>query len=326
MANEYYEPTIVDPQLQADKNKLINKSLSRLPAPYLSKLKLNADIHLNGLTLNTIEEPSSENGYTYPVLWVCTEVDGWWTIPDPEMPDLTRGWGDGSYDAKGRYNSRIITVIGSILVQDPADTPRARDMLIKHLNLVHTGGWFTVDEEPSKASYVRLSGGPKINSANARGRIDFSIGLKAADPIKYEWIDGNEDGYDYVDLASSASAKTTITNNGNIAVPVVFEIRNGLAGVSTEDTAIIYNETTDETITVIGPVSTSQNLEIDTYNREVLVVSDAGATVVSGRSKTETLLDWIYLQPGDNIIQFYDSSASPSSAVCRVYWRSGWIG
>lgn len=321
---EYYEPTPIATD-QALENKLVNKSLSNLPTPYLTGLKLREDVILNGLVLNSIEEPTSENGYANPVIWVVTDIEGWWEIPDPELPDLQRGWGDGSYDAKGRYNSRVINLVGSILVQSPEDSARARDRLIRAAALVHTGGWFIVNESPSKASYVRLSGKVNISSKNPRGRLDFSIGLKAADPLKYEWIDGNEDGYDYVDIPSHATNKTVITNSGNIAVPVVFEIRNGLSTASAEDPATIYNVTNDSTIEIIGTIQSSQTLEIDTYNREVLLVSSAGA-VSNGRPKTETLLDWIYLEPGDNEVQFYDSSNPSSTTVCRVYWRSGWIG
>jgi hypothetical protein len=321
---EYYESTPIAAD-QALENKLVNKALSNLPTPYLTGLKLREDVTLNGLVMNSIEDPTNENGYAAPVIWVVTDIEGWWETPDPEIPDLQRGWGDGSYDAKGRYNSRVISLSGSILVQSPEDSVKARDRLIRATTLVHTGGWLTVDESPTKAAYVRLSGKVNISSKNPRGRLDFSIGLKAADPLKYEWIDGNEDGYDYVDISSHASNTTTITNSGNIAVPVVFEIRNGLTSVDADDPAIIYNETNDSTIEIIGTLESSQTLEIDTYNREVLLISSAGA-ITNGRPKAETLLDWIYLEPGDNEIQFYDSANPTSTAVCRVYWRSGWIG
>lgn len=321
---EYYEPTPIAAD-QSLENKLVNKALSNLPTPYLTGLKLREDVTLNGLVMNSIEYPDDENGYTDPVIWVVTDIEGWWETPDPEIPDLQRGWGDGSYDAKGRYNSRVINLTGSILVQSPEDSAKARDRLMLATSLVHTGGWLIVDELPSKAAYVRLSGKVNVSSKNPRGRLDFSIGLKAADPLKYEWIDGNEDGYDYIDIPSHATNKTVVTNSGNIAVPVVFEVRGGLTAADAEDPATIYNVTNDSSIEIISTLESSQKLEIDTYNREVLLVSSAGA-VTNGRPKTETLLDWIYLEPGDNEIQFYDSANPTSSAICRVYWRSGWIG
>lgn len=322
----YYEPTL-DPALQAEENKIVNKSLSKLPAPYLSGLKLQEDIEINGLVLNKIEYPSDSNGYIDPVVWVATDIEGWWESPDSEMPDLTRGWGDGSYDARGRYNARVLTLTGSALVQSPADSAAVRDRLLRATALVHTGGWLKVNEEPTKASYVRSSGKANIGSKNPRGRIDFSIGLKAADPIKYEWAEGSEDGYSYVDIPSSDTDTVTITNNGNIAVPVVFEIRNGLTSASSSEPAIITNLTPDvpEIIEIVDTVGSTQTLEIDTYNREVLLVNSSGVAT-SGRSKTETLLTWIYLQPGDNELQFFDSADHSSEAICRVYYRSGWIG
>lgn len=327
---EYYEPT-PSADLQATENKLVNKSLATLPPPYLSGLKLAADVHINGLTLNTVEQPTEANGYTDPVIWVVTDIEGWWTQPDNEMPDLVRGWGDGSYDAKGRYQSRLITLSGSILVQTPEDSPKARNALIQAISLVHQGGWLVVDETPVKGSFVRLNGQPEVEVVNPRGRIDFSIDLQAADPIKYEYFEEVIDGevsYDYVDIpsggASGSGGIRSIVNSGNIAVPVVFEISGGLPDVTTSAPATILNSTSNTSINIIGTTTSSQTLEIDTYNREVLLVT--GGVAVNGRPKTETLMSWIYLEPGENVIEFEDTSVTPSSASCRVYWRSGWIG
>ena len=310
---EYYEPIIADPQVQAEENRVVNRSLTKQPQPYLSGLKLAADVEINGLTLNTIDDNN--------VVWVVTDIDGWWTLPEPELPDLPRGWGDGSYDAIGRWANRIITLNGSFMPQDPEDAAAARNTLIEAVSLVKTGGWLIVDESPRKAAYVRLSGVPQITSVNARGRHNFSIGLKAVDPIKYEYIDGNPDGYNYQDVVSGSSIN--VTNSGNVPVPVVFEITGGLTSTSS-DATFILNNTTGTEIQVINSVTSSQSLEIDTHNREILLVN--GDTVTNGRSKAAVLVDWIYLDPGVNNIEFEDTSNASSSATCRVYWRSGWIG
>ncbi len=312
MAN-YYEPIIPDPVAQAEENKLVNTALSKLPTPYLSGLKLKADVEINGLTLNTIDS----NG----VVWVCTDIGGWWTLPEPELPDLPRGWGDGSYDAIGRWANRMITLTGSFMPQKPEDAPAARATLINAVNLVKTGGWLIVNENPTRAAYVRLSGAPDIHSVNARGRHDFSIGLKAVDPIKYEYVDGNSDGYNYKDISSGGS--NTFTNSGNVPVPLVFEITGGLTSTS-DSPALITMPATGDTITIVDSVTSSQSLELDTHNREVLLVQ--GDTVVNGRAKAAVLVDWMYLPPGTSTIEFEDTSNASSSAKCRVYWRSGWIG
>lgn len=207
--SEYYEPTIVDQDAQSEENKLVRKALTRLPEPYLSGLKLNADVEINGLVLNTIDANN--------VVWVVSDIDGWWNLPESEIPDLPRGWGDGSYDAIGRFSTRVLTLSGSFLTQDPDQVATARSTLLNAVNLVKTGGWLIVDENPKKAAYVRLSGSPQVRSVSARGRHDFSIGLVANDPIKYEYVEGNADGYQsiFIDTPSAnivAASSSTINS------------------------------------------------------------------------------------------------------------------
>lgn len=317
----YYEDVNnIAASAQAEENRIVNKGLTKLPAPYISGLKLNADVSLGSLQLNTID--SSNN------VWVVTDIEGWWNLPDPEMPDLPRGWGDGSYDAVGRYSARILTLAGSILVQDPSETEAARQKLINAITLVYEGAWLVVKETPAKASFVRLSGRPQISSASARGRIDFSIGLKAANPIKYEWIDDDSDptnnttnAYNNADISNGGTA--TITNNGNIEVPVVIQL-DGAISASSGSPIIITNTTYSEALNVVGNIDSGETLEIDTYNREALSV--ISGSVLNARSRLATLVSWLYLYPGDNTIEFSVSGDTSGTYNCRVLYRSGWIG
>lgn len=316
-----YEDPAPDTQAQAEENKIVNKSLTSLPTPHLSGLKLNADIVINGLTLNTIDENN--------VVWVMEDLEGWWNLPDSELPDLPRGWGDGSYDAVGRYANRILTLRGSFLPQDPEDVPAARNALFQAIDLVKTGGWLIVKGQPDVASYVRLSGAPQITSVNARGRHNFSIGLKAVDPVKYEYIDGNPDGYDYVDVPSGTliGAAAPILNTGNTPVPLYFEISGGISGASADDPAVIakyVGGTKIEEINIIGNVTSGDFLEIDTRNREVLYV-DSDDEVTNGRSRVEILTDWMYLDPNVSTKILFEAPLSGSAGSLRVFWRSGWI-
>jgi hypothetical protein len=323
---EYYDsPTNLNPQQQAEENKIVNKALTKSPVPYLSGLKLEADVKLGDLVLNTIDNDG--------VVWVCTDVDGWWNLPDPELPELIRGWGDGSYDARGRFASRNITLKGTFLTQDASQVPAARAKLIEAANLVYKGGWLVVEEEPAKGAFVRLSGRPEIATVNARGRTEFSIGLKAADPIKYEYVDGVTDGYRSVAVTFSAGAATrTITNSGNTAVPIIIETSKGFTVANVNTPPTITNTENDQVITIIGGTTATNRLELDTYNREVLDVrytfnsetnEDVVTDVANGRAKVSTLIDWIYLEPGENVVTF---SNFPTGSNCTIYYRSGWIG
>lgn len=178
---------------QAEEKKLVDQALqTKYQAAVFEGMELNADVTIGDLVLNSIDE----NG----VVWVCTDIEGWWGHSEPEIPDIQRGVEDGSYDVTGRYKARVLTLKGIILVQDTTQLARARDTLISATNLVRQGAWLRTNEEPTRAAFVRLSGRPQIQTVNARGRTEFSIGLKAADPIKYKWNDASLDGTESIDI------------------------------------------------------------------------------------------------------------------------------
>ena len=230
---------------QAAENKYVNLGLTPLPFPKITGLKLNADVSIGGLILNTVDE----NG----VVWICTDIEGWWVHPEPEVRDIPRGWGDGSYDVRGRYQARQITLNGVFLVPDPSYVAQARAKLIKETDLVYVGDWLRTDESPTKVSYVRLSGRPEITTVNSRGRTEFSIGLRAADPLKYEWYEGHELGYRSVTILGANSGVVgqnglgQVNNTGNAYAPVILEVTGPVTGPAT-----IQNNTTLESITIIG--------------------------------------------------------------------------
>ena len=236
--NEYLdEPT------QATETRLVDKGLSPVPYPKITGLKLDAGVSLGSLVLNTIDEDG--------VVWICTDIEGWWNHPDSDVQDIPRGYGDGSYDVRGRYQARQLTLNGVFLVPDASYVPAARSKLIANTDLVYVGDWLRTNENPTKASYVRLSGRPEITTVNARGRTEFSIGLRAPDPLKYEWYADNELGYRSVvvpgkSASPALSGQGSVINTGNAYAPVVLEITGPLTGPG-----VIQNITTNEEITII---------------------------------------------------------------------------
>lgn len=233
---------------QSQENKAVNIGLSKVPRPFIEGLKLKADIRLNGLTLNTIETASvfnPETGLTKSVdlVWVCTDIDGWWNASNVEIPDIPRGLDDGSYDVRGRWTAKIITLKGSVLVPDAYVSQHARRRLLDAINLVYTGAWLFVDEYPNKtAMYVRLSGQPLISNVSPRGRIDFEVQLKAGDPLKYSWTGpetpgpGYTAGYGgdsvtgagtYFNNFGNSPVSTLITLTGPITAPAYITSENG---------------------------------------------------------------------------------------------------
>jgi hypothetical protein len=377
---------------------VINKGLTPIHAEqdrYNFGPKLAGDIRVllenqvDYLTFNTIDSDG--------LVWVISDIDGWWNLPEPQIPDIERGFGDGSFDVSGRSAARVITINGSVLVTDSsrggiaAASASARQKLLSAFNLVRRGTWFVVDEDNYKrACFVRLSGRPNISTVNNRGRIEFSIGLKAADPIKYEWIEGTADNvpvgtqavangyniktigefgypsiyaetydkygntdYDTTDIEkfreydrdydlnagkTGISASTTVINSGTSNVYCYFRVVGPLFGP-----AEIINNTTRQVMTIIAPISGTlqvllpdenntsllEYLDIDTKIREVHKGDFTnGEQTGSSRGLLDPVVDWIYLQPGNNSITFndYGSDAITASPQLQIYWRSGWLG
>ena len=159
----------------------------------LKYLTLNHVYRIDDASNPSIYIPELEN-----TVWVVSEIEGWWNIPEPSIPNIERGFGDGSFDVSGRFLARDITITGSVLIAENTRTNIAtksaavRKYLLDAFNLTKRATWLIADEDSFKrAAYVRLSGRPNISTVNGRGRIDFSIGLRASDPIKYQWLDAS---------------------------------------------------------------------------------------------------------------------------------------
>lgn len=227
---------------QAEENYSVNRGLQPLFSNEISKLKLQANIILGDFIFNTIDSEG--------VVWVITDIKNWWTLPSADMPNIARGFGDGSYDVQGRYQSRELSLDGVFLTSDPAKVEAARDRLIAACNLVYKGAWLKTGNDPIRASFVRLSGSVDIETVNTRGRTEFSIGLRAADPIKYEWNDATPNGYTVTELpvsnvTSGVTGSGDVVNSGNYPVPAIYEISGPLTAPAT-----IYNRTTDKLIII----------------------------------------------------------------------------
>ncbi|URP22171.1 minor tail protein [Microbacterium phage Big4] len=198
---------------QANKNQIVNKALSKVPQ-VINGIRLGADVVLNDLVLNTIDEDDT--------VWVVTDIEGWWGQADPDIPDIARGTEDGSYDVEGRTKARQLSISGFFIPKDAGQSlTKSIDRLIMATNLTRKGGWLHAHEEPTKAAWVRLSSKPSIKTVNARGRTNFQINLRASDPIKYHWNDADPDGFTSAEYHSSDIVDETFTN---IATHGTFEL------------------------------------------------------------------------------------------------------
>lgn len=224
----------------ADEAYSVNRGLQNLESNEIEKLRLRGDVVLGDFIFNTLDE--------YGVVWVLTDIENWWSPPPADVDVIERGFGDGAYEVAGRYNSRPIVIEGVFLVPDPALVEAARDRLIQACNLAQTGAWLKTGTNPIRASYVYLSGDVTIDTVNTRGRTEFSIGLRAPDPIKYSWNETAPDGYEFAELPVKNSAlgyngTGIVQNIGNYNVPAIFEVTGPFVGPGT-----IFNRSTNELI------------------------------------------------------------------------------
>lgn len=189
---------------QAEKNRIVNKSLSAVPQ-VINGIRLAADISLNDLIFNTIDEDDT--------VWVVTDLEGWWGQTDPELPDIPRGTEDGSYDVEGRMTARTITLTGFFIPRNAEGALSAAiDRLVEAVSLVRKGGWLHANEGPTKAAWVRLAARPEVRTVNPRGKTEFEITLRAGDPNKYHWNDSDPEGYSHVEFRSSDIQDISYTN------------------------------------------------------------------------------------------------------------------
>lgn len=265
----------------------------------MSALCLNADVSLNGLTLNTID--------AYGTKWLVTDIDGWWTLPEPEIPDYPRAVSDGSYETTGRYKSRVFTLTASAIPGTGVTAKDIRTQIMQACNLTRSVGWFITHEpDYSRGSRVVLSGAPLITTKQ-NGITTFSVGLRAPDPIKYSLNGGTVPGY----YSVTTSGTTTVTNAGDYSVEPIIQ----WTGPSST-TATVTNSTTGRVMQIATafPIPGGTTLTIDCLAKSVVI-----GTARNKRYYLKWDSDWLDLAPGDNTI-----TLSGGSSI-EVQYRHGWI-
>ena len=240
---------------RTEKMAIAHEALAASPQ-VINGLRLAADVSINNHILNTIDENDT--------IWVCTGLEGWWGQTAPELPNIPRGTEEGSYDVEGRLTARSVTLSGFFIPKDNKESlSESINRLVTAISLVRQGGWLVAYEYPTKAAWVRLAGRPTVTTVNAKGRTEFTIPLRAGDPIKYHWNDEDAEGYTNL-VFEAADLIGTAENIGTAQVAGNFVI-TGPAGAGTR----VTNATTGETMTLQYPLR-GAGAVADAYQVEAL--------------------------------------------------------
>lgn len=274
------------------------------------------DIHINGIALNRIDDSGCE--------WLVTDLDGWWGLPDAEIPDDPRPFHqDGSYYTAGRYASRVVTLTGYIVPKSagPAGVAEARDTLNRAINLVRQAGILQVDESPPKQAWVQITGRPLTRITKASNVVEFNIQLRSSDPRKYSVTK-------YI-----KNSRLPVALSGRL-YPKSFNYTYGSGGNA--GTVTINNEgsyDTYGTLRINGPVTNPQveHVELGRFLKfnTVIGVGDfydidllSKTVLLNGfESRRITLLPtsrWFNFQPGINTLKFNGIQHVPARPYSRA--------
>jgi hypothetical protein len=154
---------------------------------------LSEDINVNGLLLNHRDLNNT--------IWVCTDIEGWWTLPPAEIPDVPKPTWDGSLMTTGRYLTRTITISGLFLPPHPELVWYNRDAILRVAGVVRGIGLLAMcgNENPDlnlletptdpfldqpKMAIIQTNDVPLVETYNTRGDTRFSMSFRCVNPAK----------------------------------------------------------------------------------------------------------------------------------------------
>jgi len=168
---------------------------------------LTEDINVNGLLLN-----HRDNNNT---IWICSEIEGWWTLPPVEIPDVAKPFWDGSLLTTGRYTNRTVTISGIFIPPDPSLVWYNRDAILRAAGIVRGVGLLAMcgNESPSnprmirdannkaipnpfydppKMTLIQTSDVPLIRTIKPNGLTEFSLSFRCMNPAKLSVYEKSE--------------------------------------------------------------------------------------------------------------------------------------
>lgn len=288
------------------------------------------DVRLGDLLLNQVDDTMCA--------WAVTDLDGWWGLPDLEVPDDPRPQSeDGSYYTLGRYLPRIISLQGRILPLDGVANKAvaARRALNKIIApLVRSRILLSVDEEDgTRVAMVQLSAQPLTRINQATGLLEFDIQLKTVDPAKYSF-----------NVYSPSTSLQTASPGRTYNKTFLYSY----GGASTSGIINAFNSgsyATTGIFTITGPVTRPKIEHVESGNwLEFNVVLGVGESLIvnlkskkitlSGANRRSTLTAasrWFTIDPGMNTIRYSGVQHIPANppsvprTMLQLSYRDAWI-
>jgi phage-related protein len=323
-----------------------SKSASGVLPTYwqLQRPVLAGDIRLGNLIFNTVDS----NG----TIWTISDIEGWWSIPEANVPTSVRARDeDGSYDEDGRYLAREFTVSGVFLPTSPELIEASRARLIKELDAVRRTVLLRVDETPPRQMAVRVAGHTVIQTVRQSGLTEFSVDLRAADPVKYALermkAPGGVNAPIVVGAGLSAGPRTyprqydvatdnlreygpigapnfvSIVNEGNYKSSPIIRVFGPVTNPRIElvDWDGKTSEDPIEEMSFVITLQAGEFLEINVKEKTVLLNG-----MTSRRGTMTFQSDWFMLRPGMNTLQYTALVAPGNTTVLDIEAYSAWLG
>lgn len=256
-------------------------------------------------------------------LWVVSGLAGWHASGSSGQVTQRTGR-HGAWRDRARYAARGLTLTGSIITPEPGMIGEAVDRLAAAIPL----------DVPQDLTVLGVTGDDRLVRVRQEGAPDiqivspflavFSIGLVAADPLKYSALEH---------IAATALPSST----GGLVVPhvVPFSVDAvSVSGVATVENRgnigtcprlIVYgpvtspritNQTTGEVLLIRLTVDDGRYLDLDLAEHTAYLDGTASRRgFVSG--------DWFELVPGLNSVAFNAPTYSADASL-QIVWRDAW--
>ena len=296
-------------------------------------------IGIGSITLNS-------NVHAGQSFYMLTNVPDIMTVLSVRNEDIEKQGDHGAEDGPAYYGPRTLPISGEIHALTAEARYEMEEDLKEELALPIAPDTFGDDgyklilirdqDGTLKQAYAKIISPPKFEMMSdvMERRSRFSFVLYAKDPKFYAQAlqeeTGGESSRSTTFTTKDGALPTfkdvlinfmTVTNAGRFGTPPLIVINGPTSS------PVVKNETTGKSMTLYGLTLVSgESVEIDVGGTPVSITkidSIGTETDVSGYLSDDS--EWIFLNPGINVLSLFDSTPDELQASLEVRWRNSWI-